>query len=338
MRKTIVILVILDVLALGGFFITYGPWDYCRNFWITTSMTSMNHHYLAKVFYSDETISEVLSQNYVKSVDEDTNVELIIIGNINKPTSYDSVYEKQILEHDEDDVYKLIEFTYNGYNCYLAAIYDPTRVQLASTAYLGSYGQLITEISSANNALVAVNAGGFNDPNGNGNGGTPGGLVIEDGKIVWGNYDTTYTVAGFNDKGVLILGNMTGREALERKVQYSVSFSPFLIVNGKASEISGNGGWGINPRTAIAQRQDGIVLFLVVDGNGSSDWLTWNGRGGIAMSDLITILQRYNAYNAVNMDGGASTAITFNSKVYNNPCSGGRSDGLRYIPNAWIVK
>ena len=28
----------------------------------------------------------------------------------------------------------------------------------------------------------------------------------------------------------------------------------------------GDGGWGVGPRTAIGQRKDGTVLFLVIDG------------------------------------------------------------------------
>ena len=46
----------------------------------------------------------------------------------------------------------------------------------------------------------------------------------------------------------------------------AIQFGPFLIVNGKPSFVKGNGGWGIAPRSAIGQRQDGIVLFLVING------------------------------------------------------------------------
>ena len=37
-----------------------------------------------------------------------------------------------------------------------------------------------------------------------------------------------------------------------------------LIVNGKVAKIHGDGGWGTAPRTVIAQRRDGIVLFLII--------------------------------------------------------------------------
>ena len=48
---------------------------------------------------------------------------------------------------------------------------------------------------------------------------------------------------------------------------YAVTFGPILIKNGEASKIQGNGGAGNAPRSAIGQRQDGIVLFLVLDGS-----------------------------------------------------------------------
>ena len=54
-------------------------------------------------------------------------------------------------------------------------------------------------------------------------------------------------------------------DAIKAGMEDAVEFGPFLIVNGNAAEIKGNGGWGIAPRTVLAQRKDGIVLFVVID-------------------------------------------------------------------------
>ena len=62
----------------------------------------------------------------------------------------------------------------------------------------------------------------------------------------------------------------------------AVQFGPFLIVNGTRAKTSGNGGWGINPRTVLAQRKDGIVLFLVIDGRRLT-------MPGASIKDLIEI-------------------------------------------------
>ena len=38
-KKIVITFIVLDVLALLGYFITYGPWDYARNLLVTTSFT-----------------------------------------------------------------------------------------------------------------------------------------------------------------------------------------------------------------------------------------------------------------------------------------------------------
>ena len=307
-------LIVIDVLAAICFFLFYGPFTYVRDFLITTAMTTKSHKYLARIFYSEDLINEVLNNNYVATFNESTDASKVKVGDIS--TTYSSVYEKQILEHDEDDVYKLIEFKYNGYDVYLTAIYDPSRVKVGTSKYVGTTGEYLVDIAKNYNAKVAINAGGFNDPGGEGNGGIPQGTVIEDGKIVWDSGATVGGIAGFNQDDVLVLMNGTTQEAIDQGIRDAVQFGPFLIVNGKSAEISGNGGWGINPRTVLAQRRDGIVLFLVVDGNGQNKY-NWSGRGGVDMNGLIEILERYNAYNAVNMDGGASTTLVIEQQLYN---------------------
>ena len=57
---------------------------------------------------------------------------------------------------------------------------------------------------------------------------------------------------------------MSKEKALAMGYRDAIEFGPYLIVNGKRSFIKGNGGWGIAPRSAIGQRKDGIVLFLVI--------------------------------------------------------------------------
>ena len=326
-------LIVIDVLAVICFFLFYGPITYVRDFLITTAMTTRSHKYLARIFYSEELINEVLNSNYVSVFNEDTDASKVNVGDIS--TTYSSVYEKQILERDKDDVYKLIEFKYDGYDVYLTAIYDPSRVKVGVTRYLGTSGEYLVDIAKNYNAKVAINAGGFNDPGGYGNGGVPQGTVIADGKILWDSGATVGGIAGFNKENVLVLMNGTAQQAIDKGIRDAVQFGPFLIVNGKSAQISGNGGWGINPRTVLAQRQDGIVLFLVVDGNGQNKY-NWNGRGGIDMNGLIEILERYNAYNAVNMDGGASTTLVVEQKLYNKPCGYGAT-GERRLPNGWIA-
>ena len=54
------------------------------------------------------------------------------------------------------------------------------------------------------------------------------------------------------------------------------------------------------------------------------------------MNDIIEVLLRYKAYNAANLDGGASTTMAVNGKLYNRPSAGKEYCG-RTVSNAWIV-
>ena len=322
--------------VMGGMFLLYGPYSWLRNTVITSAMTTMNHQWIARLVYSDKVIEEVLAQNVIIEPEEDTVAAFIEIKEIVEQETYANEYEEAILKKDEgNDLYKIIPIEgyvnpVHNYKGYLVAIYDPSRVKLAVTKYLGNRGEYITDIAKNNNAQIAINASGYQDPNWMGNGGAPTGTVIKDGKIVWGAGVGRVNIIGFNKDNILVLSRMTPQEAISNGIRDAISFSPFLIVNGKAAFVKGDGGWGIAPRTAIGQRQDGIVLFLVIDGRQAHSI-------GADMVDLTEIMQRYGAYNAANVDGGSSSTLIENGELITKPTAAGK-DNMRWIPNAWIVQ
>ena len=56
-KKILIIIISFIFLGLSTFlFLLYGPYNGFRNWLITTAMTTMNHQYLAKMFYSNKTI------------------------------------------------------------------------------------------------------------------------------------------------------------------------------------------------------------------------------------------------------------------------------------------
>ena len=334
-----IILVIFICLALilgsGLAFLLYGPYPNFRNWLITTAMTTMSHKYLATWFYDDETINQVMQDNYVKESDEATDLNAIsFVDYSNSKVMYKNKYEKEILTHEEGASYKLINIDGDGMRGYLIAIYDPSKVKVATASSMNSSGEMLTKIAEKNNALVAINASGFYDPGYVGNGGKPHGAVIQNGKLV-SNLPRSNVgggIIGFTNDNKLIMGKMTAEEALNKGVRDAVEFGPFLIVNGEPSFIKGNGGWGTAPRTAIGQRQDGIVLFLVMDGR---DYV--HGIDGVGMVELTEIMMNYGAYNAANLDGGTSCGLVIDGKLTNQPVNGSGKKTTRAIPNAWIV-
>lgn len=333
-KKLIVIFSSLFVVGISGLlFLFYGPWDGFRNFWITSAMTTMNHQYLATLLYSDETIQKVLANNQIVEIDEVSDSDSIKIRKYSAKTIYKNEYEKAVLTKDPgNDLYKVIPVSGTSYQGYLVAVYDPSRISVATTKYLGKYGESITTVAKRENAIIAMNAGGFYDPDWNSNGALPHGTVISNGKVV-SDYEDARVGGGFicfTKENKLILGKMTKEEALAKGCRDAVEFGPYLIVNGKSSFIKGNGGWGIAPRTAIGQRKDGIVLMLVINGRIPSSI-------GADLVDLTEIMENYGAYNAANLDGGSSSELVINQKIVNTPVAGG-VDGLRDMPTFWIVK
>ena len=328
---TIIILGILGISTLA--FLLYGPYSGFREWLITSAMTTMRHQYLATWFYNDETIQEVLDNNKVHETDENTDTSMIVVNKENEETmQYANEYERQILEKDpEHEDYKIIKIEGKGYDGYMAVIYDPSRIKTVYTSKLGTTGEYLTKMAQDNDALIAINGGGFEDPNYLGNGAIPLGITFSNGKLITSEtYKGQGGLIGFTQDDKLVLGKMTVEQAKKQKIRDGVTFGPFLIVNGKASSVSGNGGWGTAPRTAIAQRQDGIVLFLVVDGRTVT-------RPGATMKDLIEIFERYGAYNASNLDGGTSSAMVVNNKIINDPVDQSGSHRTRYISTAFIL-
>ncbi|MBR3898423.1 MAG: phosphodiester glycosidase family protein [Bacilli bacterium] len=337
-QKLVVIFICIFLFLGSGFaFLLYGPYPNFREWLITTAMTTMTHQYLAKWFYSDKQIEEVLKKNYVAESGEGTDTDLIkFVDYSNQKVMYKNKYEKEILTKDKDnDLYKLINIDEGSMRGYLVVIYDPSKVKMETASSMGTKGEMLVSIAQRTDSVISMNASGFIDPNYNSNGGKPYGVVIKDGKIVSNNERANVGggIIGFTNDNKLILGKMSGQEALNKGVRDAMEFGPYLIVNGTPSFIKGNGGWGTAPRSAIGQRQDGIVLFLVMDGRDYS-----HGIDGVGMVELTELLMRYGAYNASNLDGGTSSGLVIDGQLINKPVNGSGENRTREIPDAWVVK
>ncbi len=324
--------------------ILYGSNSQIRNYIIDSAMKTKDHQYFATWLFSAKTIDETLMQ-----AKEETKTELESSNKIEfekveyNQKIYANKYEEQILsKENEDDLYKIIKI--NGttiganykYRGYLVAIYDPSKVKIATSSgagtHDGAYGEILSIIAKKNKALIAMNAGGFYDPYWNSNGGIPHGLVIKDGKVLseFRRGINSGGLIGFTKDNRLVLKNMSKEEALKMGIRDAMDWGPFLIVNGKNKFANvKNFTWGTS-RSVIGQRKDGIVLFLVIDGGNQP------GSYGASYADVAKIMANYGAYNAANLDGGTSTALVENNKYVNNPWNGYQRT-IRSLPNAWIV-
>ncbi len=81
-----------------------------------------------------------------------------------------------------------------------------------------------------------------------------------------------------------------------------------------------------NPRTAVGVTSDGKMLIVVVDGRSSRS-------RGMTMRELAELMQTLGAKDALNLDGGGSSAMFLNGLLVSRP-----SDGYeRGVGNALVV-
>ena len=331
LHKFTYFVILLDLLVIAGAVVVYTPIVSFKNFWIPTAMTTMSHRYLAYTLYSEDSVNKVMSENYIVSVNENVNLDDIVIDPNSGNKHYTSKYEQDMFNKDEDnDLYKIIRLNEDYFKGYLTVIYDPSDVDLAIPKKLGKNGQTVARMCIDNGGLVGINGGGFEDLDGWGDGSTPYGSIIKDGKLVWQHSGGSGGLIGFTKDHKMYLTYESPEEAIKKGMDDAVEFGPFLIVNGKVAQVGGDGGWGRAPRTVIAQRKDGVVLFLEIEGRLPGYSI------GATMNEVIEVLLRYKAYNAANLDGGASATMAVNGKLYNRPSAGGEYGG-RTVSNAWIV-
>lgn len=308
-----------------------GPFTNIKENWVLTAMTTMNHQYLAKWFVNDKEIEDIMNRNKAPEMSEDVDTGHIQINKneINEGVNiYDSYsYPGSEVIYQEDGI-KVETFREGKFKAYVTIIDDPSRVKVGTTENLGSNGEKLTSITERYGATIGVNAGGFVDSGGKGNGGKPLGIVIEDGEEIYSQSNKDYHVVGFNKDDVLVLGNYTEPELEALNLRDAITFRPFLIVNGKPQITEGNGGWGIAPRTAIGQRKDGKVILLTIDGRQASSV-------GATLREVQDIMLLYGAYNCANLDGGSSTQLVLNNQTINSPSS---THGPRSLATTFIVK
>ena len=227
---------------------------------------------------------------------------------------------------------ELVDIAYGTCRGKLLIVREPKAVILGTSGRFGvDPGLQLTEMVQKYNGLAGTYAGGFIDNNGLGNGGTPTGMVLADGEILFGDAYTRYNVIGLDYDGILHVGTMSGREALDAGIRWGVSFTTHdgiassLIINGEVQ--TQNLGPGVNPRTAIGQREDGALLLLVLDGRSSKTL-------GATLENVVDIMLSYGAVNAGNLDGGSSSVMVYGGEIINNCAS---VTGPRGVPTGFIV-
>lgn len=288
--------------------VLFGPFDNLKRTVVGAIMRSRHPQYITWLFNQDEIN--------------------MILGTVGTVRSQDLFKFKA----REDTTLKMRRIESTRYVGYVLEIPDPRRVKVATAKNIQEKGETVSNIAKDNDAVAAINAGGFHDPNGTGTGRLPYGFIMQDGNYVIGKdvgHDEAVDFVGFTKQGNLIAGTYTKTELADMDAAEGITFGPPLIVDGQKMITDGDGGWGIGPRTAIGQKKDGTVIFLVIDGR-QPGYST-----GATLRDVQDVLYEEGCYIAANLDGGSSTTLYYNGKVVNKPAD---LLGERMIPTAFIVE
>ncbi|WP_446897385.1 phosphodiester glycosidase family protein [Clostridium sp. LBM24168] len=319
--KTILVFFVFEFVftaITAPFLVFHGPFKNVTRTVVGAAMTTLSHQYIARLFLSDAEIKQILGGNEIDSTKQQN------IGLSKFTNNHDSSIERE----DISDGKK--------FKGYILIIHDPTRVKVGYSKKLGISGELTSNIGKDKNAVAAINGGGFTDSSSEnsewtGTGGKPIGLLMSGGKIIYNdisNSDSKHEIMGITEEGQLIVGYHSMNDIKKLKVMEAISFGPALVINGNGTIKSGDGNWGIAPRTAIGQRKDGSILLLVVDGRQSKSI-------GASLKDIQNIMLQYGAINATNLDGGSSSTMYYEGEVINNPCD---PLGERSVPSAVYVE
>ena len=263
---------------------------------------NIKNYMIQKRFQNNEYES---SNDYQKII---FNNSLII--DTNEEKVYDNKYEAEIQNRGENNDYKIIDLTVANNKGWLVVVYDPSDVHIMKSRAFKTPNndgkENIIDMTKRYGATIGVNGGGFYD-DGKVSKDIPFGYIIENGKVIYKSHSRESDIIGMSNDNKLMLVHATGEKAVEMGMRDGLEFGPFLIIDGKRQT---NLKQTKAARNMIAQRDDGIILFLVTDGLSYS---------GITFNEGIDVLEKYGATTAANLDGGASTQLVVNGELLNSP-------------------
>ncbi|MDO5445586.1 MAG: phosphodiester glycosidase family protein [Eubacteriales bacterium] len=230
---------------------------------------------------------------------------------------------------DEDgDGLILVTVPGETYTAYMLIVLDPTRVVLGCRPdRIGAKGYVLDDFAAQFDAVAGINAGGFEDYNGQGNGSTPDSVIVHEGEILCGYFGVGNGFVGLDADGILQVDFEKVDDLKERNIIEGAGFGPVLVKDGEIVNAEKLAASNLNPRTAIGQRADGALLLLVIDGRQP------NSLGGSFLDEAELMLD-FGAVTANNLDGGSSSLMWYDGEYLNN-----KADviGVRNMPSSFLV-
>ena len=180
------------VIGLYGlmFVLAKGPSPTARDLFVMSVRETSAMGWVANLYFTDEELEQIENRKQVEDYNE-TDTSLIQIPKETEPAFGDIPEEKGpqadawgLVDEDGDGII-IEEVKGEGYSGYMMVVLDPSRVIVGSVPEsYGKRGYTVSEMVEKFDAVAGTNAGGFDDPNGTGNGSVPETLVVFEGKEI----------------------------------------------------------------------------------------------------------------------------------------------------------
>lgn len=326
LRLLAVLLVTVLMLALFVYGVMWllcrGPSPAARDLFVLSTHETSAIGFLPELVLSREEIDAIEARR-LSAAAEKTDSSLITVQTAPEGPQADAWGYR-----DEDgDGLILVPVTGESFTGHMLIVLDPSRVVLGCRPEsFFDRGYTLEEFVDYFGAVAGINGGGFEDPNGMGDGSTPDHAVVMNGEVYLSARGPGYGFVGIDDQYILHVGLDSSEQLLDKHIQQGTGYGPVLVVNGQSADpdtlLS-----GLNPRTAIGQRSDGAILMLVIAGRQPNSL-------GATYLDEARLMLRFGAVNACNLDGGTSSLLWYDGGYLNNSAT---VVGIRRIPTSFLV-
>ena len=145
--------------------------------------------------------------------------------------------------------------------------------------------------------------------------------IPSDGYVisVHGTSMDAFAAAGTRVGDPTVLTEQTG--AMWDRAEQIVGAGPRLVENGAVrvtageEQFPGDIRYGRAPRSAVGVTKAGKIVFAVVDGRQEHSH-------GLTLTEFAELLVKFGVQNAINLDGGGSSALYVDGDVVNSPSDG----------------
>ena len=244
-------------------------------------------------------------------------------------TSIETQQGDQVLAVDAEYGILLVRVSGDGYRGVLAICHYPELLRLEMAENYGVEGEPAGKLASDHGGILAMNANGFQDPNGKGNGGQLAGWCMAQGEEHGYHFGgDVYQRIELSENG-LDCRIVPASDPVDEGTYNAAEFTPALIKDGEKLEDSF---WtGEQPRACFGTGTQGIYM-LVIEGRYPDE-----GIRGTSVNTCSDILLSYGCRNALNMDGGSSAILWYDGEYITQSSSSFlRYTGGRPLPNAWV--